>query len=237
MCRATSAGVAINVDDKVVITAQPVAVTQCEGTMATFSVTATGTNLVYQWRKGAVNLVDGGDILGTTTATLTINNIETADEGLYYVVITGKCSTEISSSVQLSVDDNIVIAVQPADVTKCEGTTATFSVTASGTGLNYQWRKGGANLSDGGSISGVSTPTLTINNVATADEGSYDVVITGLCSNVTSTAAVLAVDDNAVITTQPTAVTQCEGTTATFSVVATGTNLTYRWRKDGVNRQ
>ena len=80
----------------------------------------------------------------------------------------------------------------------------------------------------------MSTATLTINNVATADEGSYDVVITGLCSNVTSTAAVLAVDDNAVITTQPIAVTQCEGTTATFSVVATGTNLTYRWRKDGV---
>ena len=101
--------------------------------------------------------------------------------------------------------------------------------------MSYQWRKGGINLSDGGNISGVTTATLTINNVATADEGSYDVVITGLCSNVTSAAAMLAVDDNVVITAQPIAVTQCEGTTATFSVTATGTNLTYRWRKDGIN--
>ena len=122
-------------------------------------------------------------------------------------MITGKCSSEISTSVQLSVDDNAVITVQPVNVTRCEGTTATFSVTAGGTGLSYQWRKGGINLSDGGNISGVTTSTLTINNVATADEGSYDVVITGLCSNVTSAAALLAVDDNVVITAQPVALT------------------------------
>ena len=66
--------------------------------------------------------------------------------------------------------------------------------------------QGRVNLSDGGNISGVTTSTLTINNVATADEGSYDVVITGLCSNVTSAAALLAVDDNVVITAQPVAV-------------------------------
>ncbi len=96
--------------------------TQCEGTTATFSVTATGTNLMYQWRKGAVNLINGGDISGATSATLTIANIETADEGLYYVVITGKCSSEISTSVQLSVDDNAVITIQPVNVTRCEGT-------------------------------------------------------------------------------------------------------------------
>ena len=53
---------------------------------------------------------------------LTIANIETADEGLYYVVITGKCSTEISTSVQLSVNDNAVITIQPVNVTRCEGT-------------------------------------------------------------------------------------------------------------------
>ncbi len=101
--------------------------------------------------------------------------------------------------------------------------------------MSYRWRKGGVNLSDGGNISGALTATLTINNVATADEGSYDVVITGLCSNVTSAAALLGVDDNAVITTHPTDFTACEGLPATFSVTATGTNLTYRWRKDGIN--
>ncbi len=225
----------LTVNTKVVIASQPLAVTQCEGTTATFNVVATGTGLTYQWLKNGISLPNGGDISGTTTSTLTIANIKTADEANYSVAVTGTCSSVISNAAPLIVNDNAVISVQPVNVTRCEGLTATFSVTASGTGLSYQWRKGGANLSDGGNISGVSTPTLTINNVATADEGNYDVVITGLCSNVTSATAVLAVDDNAVITTQPTAVTQCEGTTATFSVVATGTNLTYRWRKDGIN--
>ena len=75
-----------------VITTQPIAVTQCEGTTATFSVAATGTNLTYRWRKDGINLTDGGDISGATTATLSIATIATADEGLYDVVITGKCS-------------------------------------------------------------------------------------------------------------------------------------------------
>ncbi len=225
----------LTVNTKVVITSQPMAVTQCEGTTATFSVAATGTGLTYQWLKNGISLPDGGDISGATTASLIIANIETADEANYSVQVTGTCSSVVSNAAPLIVNDNAVIAVQPVNVTRCEGLTATFTVTASGTGLSYQWRKGGANLSNGGNISGVSTTTLTLNNVATADEGNYDVVITGLCSNVTSAIAVLAVDDNAVISTQPIAVTQCEGTTATFSVVATGTNLTYRWRKNGIN--
>ena len=225
----------LTVNTKVVITSPPAAVTQCEGTTATFSVAATGTGLTYQWLRNGINLSNGGDISGATSATLTILNIETADEANYSVAVIGTCSSVVSNAAPLIVDDNAVITVQPVNATRCEGTTATFSVTAVGTGLSYQWRRGGINLSDGGNISGVTTATLTINNVATADEGSYDVVITGLCSNVTSAAALLAVDDNVVITAQPVAFTACEGLPATFSVTATGTNLTYRWRKDGIN--
>ena len=87
-------------------------------------------------------------------ATLNIANIETADEGSYDVIITGTCGTVTSSVVQLTVDDNVVITVQPVDVTQCEGTLASFTVSATGTGpLAYQWRKGGVALTDGGNIS------------------------------------------------------------------------------------
>ena len=78
-----------------------------------------------------------------------------------------------------------------------------FSVTATGTGLTYQWRKDGVNLSNTPAISGVYTSTLTINNIQTANEGTYDVVVSGTCVPATSNGAVLAVDDKPVITLQP----------------------------------
>ena len=160
------------------------------------------------------------------TATLNIANIETADEGSYDVIITGTCSTVTSSVVQLTVDDNVVITVQPVDVTQCEGTLASFTVSATGTGpLTYQWRKGGIALTDGGNITGSATTNLRISNILPADEATYTVVVTGKCAGATSAGALLNVDDKVVITAQPVAVTQCEGTTATFSVTATGTNL------------
>ncbi len=59
------------------------------------------------------------------------------------------------------------------------GRRASCSVAASDLGaLSYQWRKGGVPLSDGGTISGSQTATLTIDPVAFDDAGSYDVVVT-----------------------------------------------------------
>ena len=224
---ATSNGVLLSVNDNMVITGQPVNVTQCEGTNAVFTVVHTGTGPVtYQWRKGGVALANGGNISGATTATLTVSNIATADEGSYSVTVGGLCSTVTSNNAILGVDDNVVITVQPVNVTQCEGTTAMFSVTATGTGLTYQWRRDGVNLSNTPAISGVYTSTLTINNIQTANEGTYDVVVSGTCVPATSNGAVLAVDDKPVITLQPVSVVQCEGTTAIYSVTATGTGLT-----------
>jgi hypothetical protein len=52
-------------------------------------------------------------------------------------------------------------------------------VTASGEApLSYRWRKGGSNLYDGGSVTGSTTPTLTINPTTRYDTDSYDVVVT-----------------------------------------------------------
>jgi hypothetical protein len=47
-----------------------------------------------------------------------------------------------------------------------------------------QWRKDGMDLSDGGNISGATSQILTIDPASAADDGSYDVVVTDLCTNV-----------------------------------------------------
>ena len=69
--------------------------------------------------------------------------------------------------------------------------------------FTYQWRKDGVPLSDGGSISGSQTATLTIDPVSFDDAGSYDVIVTDDCGTVTSSAAALSVEFADVSTSSP----------------------------------
>jgi len=86
------------------------------------------------------------------------------------------------------------ITSQPVSRTNVTDTTATFTVTATGTApLAYQWRFNNTNLADGGPISGVSTTNLSIASVQTMHAGSYSVEVSNSVASVTSTVAVLTV--------------------------------------------
>src|SRR5205823_9701056 len=90
---------------------------------------------------------------------------------------------------------------------------STFTVTATGTNLTYQWRKGGVN------IPSATASSYTINPVATGDAGSYDVVVSGTCTPAaTSTAATLTVNSAPTISNNPTSTTFNAGGSATFTV-------------------
>lgn len=156
----------------------------CDGESASFTVIAEGIGLTYQWRKGNVNLVDGGNISGATTATLTINPATILDVASdYNVIITGSFSpADTSNYVSLTIDTAPVITSQPSDITVCIGEAASFTVVASGVGISYQWRMGVVDLVNNLTVSGVNTATLTIDPTTYADAASdYNVVITGTC--------------------------------------------------------
>jgi hypothetical protein len=86
------------------------------------------------------------------------------------------------------------IVSQPASRTNLVGSTTSFAVTAVGPDpLAYQWRRNGANLSEGGNISGATSATLTLTNLVLSDAGSYEVVVTGGGSVTSAPPAVLAV--------------------------------------------
>jgi glucose/arabinose dehydrogenase len=81
-----------------VITNQPQSISVSEGSQASFSVTATGTQpITYQWRKNAVN------ISGATSATYTISSVVPADAGNYSVVVSNSAGTVTSNNAALSV--------------------------------------------------------------------------------------------------------------------------------------
>ncbi len=94
----------------------------------------------------------------------------------------------------LGVESSVVslpfqITAQPQSRTNAVGTTATFTVAATGPGpISYQWRKGGVNIPT------ATSPTLTLTNVQLADSGSsYTVVVSNPNASLTSAAAILTV--------------------------------------------
>ncbi|MDB6026329.1 MAG: large protein, partial [Verrucomicrobiales bacterium] len=232
---AVTSSVAILTIDNLTIVSQPTSVTNNYGTTANFSVTASGSGtLAYQWRKDSVNLVDGGQVSGATTTNLTLTGVVFTNGGSYTVVVTNDSSSTTSSAGVLTVVDPIITS-QPTNLTVGAGTTATFTVSASGTApLTYLWKKAGVNVS-GSNISGETTATLTITNCAQADATNYFVVVSGAGSPVTSSTPALTVINPPTITTSPTSRTNNAGVTTTFNVVASGTGLTYQWQKTGTN--
>lgn len=224
------------------VTTQPSNQSVAAGSSATFTVVASGSEtLGYRWRKGGVILVDGGSVSGATTPTLTITGAQTADAGSYDVVVNNSVGTARSTAATLTVNSAVglpAITTPPTSQSVTAAANASFSVTASGTTpLTYQWRKGGVNLANQGTISGVTTATLTLTNVQTSDAGSYDVVLTNSAGNATSAPATLVVSLAAVapvVTNPPASQSISAGSSVTFGVTATGTSpFTYQWSKDG----
>ncbi|HSZ54098.1 MAG TPA: immunoglobulin domain-containing protein, partial [Tepidisphaeraceae bacterium] len=85
------------------------------------------------------------------------------------------------------------ITAQPASLTVNVGHSASFSVSAAGTGtLTYQWQK----LVNGTwtNINGATSGTFTINAAATTDAGSYWVIVANTGGSVTSNPATLTVN-------------------------------------------
>ncbi len=214
-------GATLTMNQNVVVASAPVSLTNCPGTSASFSVSATGTGLSYQWYKGVTALA------GQTNSSLVLANVSATDAGTYAVVVSGVCGNSVSKSASLTVNENVVVASAPVSLTNCPGTSASFSVTATGTGLSYQWYKGATLLA------GQMGSSLVLANVSAADAGTYSVVVSGECGNSVTNSASLTVNGNVVVASAPVSVTNCPGTTASFSVTANGTGLSYQWYKDG----
>ncbi len=86
------------------------------------------------------------------------------------------------------------ISGQPQSTGAYVGNTVRFTATGinGSSPLTFQWQWNNQNLSDGGNISGSTTPSLTISNVTPADAGSYQLLVensaaTTPSSNVTLT--------------------------------------------------
>jgi hypothetical protein len=207
---------------------QPQDQTVNEGQSASFSVLANGSpTLLYQWK------LYGTNIPGATSSAYTRTNCQPADGGPYSVFITNNLGSILSSNAMLTVIVPPTIADGPQTTNVDQGSTATFTVTASGTSpFNYQWLFYGTN------ISGATGDSYSVTNVQASDAGNYSVILSNNAGSATSQVAVLTVNLVATaptITMPPQSTTVAKGSNAVFTVTATGsTPLSYFWSFNGV---
>jgi gliding motility-associated-like protein len=241
--KSDSAAVIVNTPPSIV-TQLAIPPNPCVNDTAKLFVKAAGSNLNYQWYKlgsPSTALVNGAKYKGANKDTLYINTIDSAaDAGKYFVIISNTGCTAVSSDtvlLQVNTPPAFLTNLPVAPVTVCNNVgNQTFTITTKGTNVIPQWRKNGVNISNGAKYSGVGTNSLTITNVAAADSGQYDVVLTGTCRPpATSNTLKLKVNSTIVIVQQPTNVADCINSTISFVVKATGTSIVYQWRKAGVN--
>ncbi len=148
-------------------------------TTLSFNAVAGGSApLSYQWLFNGVPLTNGLGISGATTTNLTLTNATAAQAGDYSVRVTNAAGSITSAVAHLTVVTAPVITSEPASQDAIAGATINFAVTALGQNpMNYQWLFNGVVLTNGGKVSGATTPTLTLANVQAAQEGAYSVLV------------------------------------------------------------
>ena len=106
-----------------------------------------------------------------------------------------------------------------ASQTACTGTNVTISLTATGSGLTYQWRRNGVN------IAGANSASYTIISVLGTHAGNYTCVVSD-GTPVTSTTSVLSVTTTPAAPGVTSPVSYCQNAAAA-QLTATGSNLVW----------
>ncbi|MCP4520392.1 MAG: hypothetical protein GY827_01635, partial [Cytophagales bacterium] len=224
--------------DEPIIDTEPQDVTICVGEEATFSVSASGDDLTYQWYKG------GTKLSGETKATLTIASVSNTDVGDYSVVVTEDCGSETTSkTVKLTTTSPLIptISIQASETVICSGTKVDFSIDAQsneGSNPSYQWKSSVqgdlgtgttlslSNLVDKEKITLelTSNASCTISNTAISNEVEISIT-TGVTPSITITSDKISI---------------CVGGEVNFSIDAQsheGSSPSYDWLVNGTSSE
>ncbi len=207
--------------------------TVAAGTDAKFTVQVFGDGVKYQWQYSKDNGTTWKNCssAGYNTDTFKFEAAVNHDNRLYRCIAYNSYGSVVSGSGKLRV---VGFKAVPEDQTAEPDAKVTFQVSASGSPA-YQWqysKDDGSTWTDCSST-GYNKAAFTFTARASMDGRLYRCIISkGNTIAMTSEAARLTVSGSSkpVISTQPGNKTVAANKSVTFTVAATGSNLTYQWQ-------
>lgn len=130
---------------------------------------------------------NGTPLDGQIGPVLEITDVTATTAGTYQITIINSEGSTESRGISVEVYPAPTIDLQPVDRTIVEGRSTNFTSRASGSGLHYQWLRGGK------PISGANSATLSFRNAQGADSGNYAIRISNGAGSVTSNPVTLTV--------------------------------------------
>ena len=219
----SSSNIQLVVNESPVINSQSSNTEVCENSSANLSIGASGTaTLTYQWYNSS------GSISNASNNTYILNNVDTSMADTYYCIVSNSCGSAQSQDIALTVNQSPVIVSQSSGATKCVGGSFSFNLSSGGSDpLSYQW------YNSSGSILGATSSLYLLNSLDTSDADVYYCIVTNSCGSVQSSNKTLVVNSSPSFVSQSGSITQCENTTALFTLLAEGsTPLSYQWFVD-----
>lgn len=224
----------VSLYDGPVITCEPTDFYGFVGDTAKFTVAVEGEGLTYQWQLKKGNSWADQASGGANTPTFSVKVNESRFGKTYRCKITDQKGHEIFSNEVMIIEKEVAIVIdqQPVDCTAVVGTTAKFSVAATGEGLTYQWQLKKGNSWANQSSGGATTPNFSVKAEMSRNGKVYRCLITAANGDQIATDPVtLTVKEPSItITQQPSDLSVLVGSKATFTVAAEGEGLTYQWQ-------
>jgi hypothetical protein len=165
----------------IAVAGQPINKNACVGSNTSFSVTATGNPLVYQWEVSVNNGLTWSAISGATASTLNLTGVtQLMNNNLYRVNVTASpCGTVTSSVAKLNTFQLPLVTISSSTLQLVPGRIATITGTsnpAPNAVPNWIWTLNGS------TIAGAITNSVTAN---VDQQGSYRATVTDIngCTN------------------------------------------------------
>jgi gliding motility-associated-like protein len=215
-------------------TATATATTVCSN--STTTLTLTGHTGTIQWQQSADGTTGWANVTGgsgATTATYTTPPLTTAT---YYraLVTNSPCMGDYSTVASVSLNAATALTAQPSTTAQnvcINGITTTIAVTATGSGITYQWYRNTTATNTGGTlISGATNSVLMPSNTLVGTTYYYCVVSSTCSSPITSSVsgAISIAPASAAGTINGTA-SICSGATTTLTI--SGNVGTIQWQR------
>ena len=207
-----------------VITRQPVSLAVLPGAKASFTVTAIGTTLEYQWQKK-----DGevwGPVPGASTKTLSFTGVQAEQTGLYRVLVGNNTTTLTSAEVRLDLRTLPAITTHPVAKVLEVGQPLVLETAATGAPPpTFIWLQSGKTVANQ-KLAKLNNPAVKI-----TDGGSYVLRATNVAGKVDSNpASVIVVDKTARL------MISLPAKTVVLKAQVSGPTMKYRWRMQKVGQ-